>query len=59
MDTDKNSKTTHPKEMDDPASSSNLSPSVTSPTKVENESIEKLENIGANEFGKFCKLFTK
>ena len=53
MDTRKNSKIAHPKEMDDAASSSNLSPSVTSPTKVENESIEKLENVGANEFGTF------
>ena len=59
MDTDKNSKTTHPKEMDDPASSSNLSPSITSPTKVENESIEKPDNIGANEFGRFYKLFAQ
>ena len=59
MDTRKNSKTTHPKEMDDAASSSNLSSSITSPTKDENESIEKLENIGANEFGRFYKFFVQ
>ena len=59
MDTPKNSKTTHPKEMDDAALISNLTSSLSSPSKLEKESIEKLENIRANEFGRFYKFFVQ